>query len=291
MRDADNSVRFRKTRAGASDREGHDQNGGAIVDVGAPRTIQKGYGFPMKRIWVSLVAAALLTVAAIAPAAGQDTVTIDMHEVDDSGQSGSADITSDGDQVIVSIEIDAGPDGVPQPVHIHEGNCRDLGDVAYPLEDVVDGVSESTADVSMAELISGDYAINVHLSEDEMDVHVACGTLPLIGGPSDDDADDAVEDDDAEATDDEDDAVTDDDDDAVAEDDDEAVADDDDDMVEEDDEAAMDDEEEADDAEDLVPATGGAGMGAEGAVVLMTVLGGAALGTGLLVRRRFAQAS
>jgi hypothetical protein len=240
----------------------------------------------MKRIWVSLVAAALLTVAAIAPVAGQDTVTINMQEVDDSGQSGSADITSDGDQVIVSIEIDAGPDGEPQPVHIHEGSCRDLGDVAFPLEDVVDGVSESTADVSLSELLAGEYAINVHLSEDEMDVYVACGTLPLIGGgPSDDDAaeeDDSVEEDDDAATDDEDDAVVDDDDDAVTDDEDDAVADDQDDMVEEDD-------EEADDTEDLVPATGGEGMGAEGAVVLMTILGGAALGTGLLVRRRFAQ--
>ncbi len=257
----------------------------------------------MKRIWVSLVAAALLTVAAIAPVAGQDTITIDMQEVDGSGQSGSADITSDGDQVTVSIEIDPGPDGEPQPVHIHEGDCRDLGDVAYPLEDVVDGVSESTADVSINELISGEYAINVHLSEDEMDVYVACGTLPLIAGPDDDDdaaeeEDDAVEEDDDDAVaDDDDDAVADDDDDAVADDEDDAVTDDEDDAVTDDeddavaddeDDAVVDDEEE-DDAEDLVPATGGEGVGAGSAMILMTVLGGAALGTGLLVRRRFAQ--
>ncbi|TVR75445.1 MAG: hypothetical protein EA415_03855 [Sphaerobacteraceae bacterium] len=259
----------------------------------------------MKRIWVSLVAAALLTVAAIAPAAGQDTVTIDMQEVDDSGQSGTANITSDGDQVVVSIEIEPGPDGEPQPAHIHEGTCQDLGDVAYPLEDVVDGVSESTADVSIADIIASDYAIAVHLSEDEMEVIVACGTTPQIGGaPADDDeADDAVEDDDAAeedddaamdddddaVTDDEDDAVTDDQDDAMVDDEDDAVADDDDDMVEEDDDAAVEDDDAADDTEDLVPATGGAGMGAESAVILMTVLSGAALGGGLLVRRRFAQ--
>jgi hypothetical protein len=241
----------------------------------------------MKRIWVSLVAVVLLTIAAIAPAAAQDTITIDMQEIDGSGQSGTANITSDGDQVIVSIEIDAGPDGEPQPVHIHEGNCRDLGDVAFPLEDVVDGVSESTADVSMSELIGNDYAINVHLSEDQMDVYVACGTLPLIGGgPADDDA--VAEEDDDEAAED-DDAVAEEDDDAVAEDDEDAVADDDEDMAEEEDDATTDDEE-VDDAEDLVPATGGDGLGAESAVVLMTLLSGAALGGGLLVRRRFSQA-
>jgi hypothetical protein len=50
------------------------------------------------------------------------------------------------------------------------------------------------------------------------------------------------------------------------------------------------DDEETDDTEDLVPATGGSGMSAEAAVVMMSLLGGAALGTGLLVRRRFSQA-
>jgi hypothetical protein len=249
--------------------------------------MQKGYGFPMKRIWVSLVAVAMLSIAAIVPAAAQDTITIDMQEIEDSGQSGTANITSDGDQVVVSIEIDAGPDGEPQPVHIHEGNCRDLGDVAFPLEDVVDGVSESTADVSMSDLLANDYAINVHLSEDQMDVYVACGTLPLIGaGPAADD--DAAEEDDA--VEEEDDAVAEEDDDAVAEDDEEAVTDDaEEDMTEEDD-AVVEEDDEADDVDDLVPATGGEGMGAESAVILMTLLSGAALGTGLLVRRRYSQA-
>jgi hypothetical protein len=258
--------------------------------------MQKGYGFPMKRIWVSLAAVVVLTIAAISPAAAQDTITIDMQEIDGSGQSGTANITSDGDQVTVSIEIDAGPDGEPQPVHIHEGNCRDLGDVAVPLEDVVDGVSESTADISLSELIAGDYAINVHLSEDQMDVYVACGTTPLIGGgPADDEAaeeDEEATDDEDEAATEDDDAAVDEDDDAAAEDDDAAVEDDEDAAATDDDEAAADDATAEDDeeVEDLVPATGGDGMGAESAVLLMTVLSGAALGTGLMVRRRFGQA-
>jgi hypothetical protein len=257
-----------------------------FIKAVAPRTMQKGYGFPMKRIWVSLAAVVVLTIAAFSPAAAQDTITIDMQEIDGSGQSGTANITSDGDQVIVSIEIDPGPDGEPQPVHIHEGNCRDLGDVAFPLEDVVDGVSESTADVSLSELISGDYAINVHLSEDQMDVYVACGTTPLIGGGA---ADDEAAEEDDEAAEEDDEAATDEEDDAAVEDDDAAT---------DDDEDAATDDEEADDAtteddeevEDLVPATGGDGMAAESAVLLMTVLGGAALGTGLIARRRFSQA-
>lgn len=228
----------------------------------------------MKRIWVSLVAAALLTVAAIAPAAAQDTITIDMQEVDESGQSGSANITSDGEQVIVAIEIDAGPDGEPQPLNIHDGTCRDLGEVAYPLEDVVDGMSESSADISLSDIISGEYAIVVSQAEGEDDVIVACGTTPLIGGAAPAEDEEAAEDEDGA--------------DEAAEDD-EAAEEDEDASTDEEDDAAAEDDDEDDDTEDLVPATGGAGMGAEGAVILMTVLSGAALGGGLLVRRRFAQ--
>lgn len=254
----------------------------------------------MKRIWVSLVAAALLTVAAIAPAAAQDTITIDMQEVDESGQSGSANITSDGEQVIVAIEIDAGPDGEPQPLNIHDGTCRDLGEVAYPLEDVVDGMSESSADISLSDIISGEYAIVVSQAEGEDDVIVACGTTPLIGGaaPAEDEeeAEDAAEEDEEAAEDEdgadeaaEDDEAAEEDEDASTDEEDDAAAEDDDEMTDEEDDAAAEEDDEDDDTEDLVPATGGAGMGAEGAVILMTVLSGAALGGGLLVRRRFAQ--
>lgn len=276
----------------------------------------------MKRFWLTLVAAAVLTVSAVAPAAAQDTVTIDMKEVDGSGQVGSADITTDGDQVIVSIEIDAGEEGVPQPAHIHEGTCQDLGDVAYPLDDVEDGVSESTADVSMSELLAEEYAINVHLSEDEADTYVSCGNLPLIGGGSDDgegddaaeeedeaaeEDDEAAEEDDAdegsqdeaeEATDDqdggdeaaqdEDQAAEEDDADEAAEDNGDAAADDEDADATEDDDATAEDDEEA---EEVAPATGslsgpeaGAGIGA------MLLLAGGALSAGLFVRRRAHQA-
>lgn len=242
----------------------------------------------MKRIWLSLIAAAVLAVAAFAPAAAQDTVTIDMNEVDDSGQSGSANITTDGEQVTVAIEIDAGEEGVPQPAHIHEGSCDDLGDVAYPLDSVEDGESESTADVGMDELLPGEYAINVHLSEDQMDVHVACGNLPLIGGAPDDEGEGEEEEaDDEEAEDDE-----------SADDEDEEEADD---EEAEDDETAEDEGDDTDDAEDaaddeddaqeVAPAAGSiAGPDAGASVTIMLLLSGAALAGGLLLRRQVVRA-
>jgi hypothetical protein len=218
----------------------------------------------MKRVYWSALFAGVLMISMLAPAAAQDTVTIDMREVDGSGQFGSADVTSDGEQTIISIEIEPGEAGVPQPAHIHYGSCNDLGDVAYPLDDVVDGVSESTADVSISELIGREYAINVHLSEEEMGVSVSCGTLPLIPSAApDDEADDAVEEDDAtEEADDEE-------------------------AVEEADDATTEDDEEADDVAALLPATGSiGGASPETAVMLMVLLAGAAMGVGVAIRRR-----
>ncbi|TVR75444.1 MAG: hypothetical protein EA415_03850 [Sphaerobacteraceae bacterium] len=246
----------------------------------------------MKRFWISMIAAGLLTIAAIAPAAADEhSMTIDLDEVDGSGVSGTATMTETDGETTVSIELDGTPEDGVHPVHIHAGTCDDLGDVVFPLEDVVDGMSESTVEASIDDIMAADHAINVHLSEDEMDVYVACGNIG-----TGDEEDDAVMDDDAVAEDD-DDAVTDYDDDAVAEDDDAAVEDDDAAVTDDDDAEAADDadaiaeeDDAADDAEDLVPATGGvAGFGAEAGILMMTLAAGLTLGAGVLIRRRSLQ--
>lgn len=251
----------------------------------------------MKRIWISLIAAGLLTIAAIAPAAGQNIFSVALDSVDDSGVSGGASVRGVDDGVEITVFISQGDEGGVHPVHVHDGTCDDLGGVAYPLENIEDGESVTVIeDITLGDIMTGEYAINAHLSEDEMDTYVMCGNIPAVEGLSPSDDDDAAEDEDGDAAEEDDDEAAEDDDDAAAEDDDEAAEDDDDAAAEDDDEAAEgdddaseEDDEDEEETEDLVPATGGEGMGAESAVILMTVLGGAALGTGLLVRRRFAQ--
>jgi hypothetical protein len=298
----------------------------------------KGWVSPMKRFWISLIAAGVLAVAAFAPAAAQNIFSVPLDDVDDSGVTGGASIRGVDEGVEITVFISAGDEGGVHPVHVHDGTCDDLGDVAWPLEDIEDGESVTVLDdITLGDIMTGEYAINAHQSEDEMDVNVMCGNVPAVEGLAPDEDDDAAEEDDDAATDDEDDAVTDDDDDAVADDDDDAVADDDDDAVTDDDDDAVTDDDDdavtddddavtddeddavtddeddavtddeddavtddtdevteeddaADDAEDIVPATGGVGMNAEGAVLLMTLLSGGALGGGLLLRRRVSQA-
>jgi hypothetical protein len=216
----------------------------------------------MKRIWVSIIAAGLLTIAAFSPVAGEDTITLDLQETDDSGVSGNVRIASANGETDVEVLITAGlQDGAVHPVHIHDGTCDDLGGVAYPLDDIVGGVSESTVDAELSELLEGEYAINVHLSADEMQVNIACADVvePAVGGPADDDEEAA----DDEATDDE-----------AADDHDHA-------------DDAMEDDE-ADDVEDeIVPAAGSVGgVNSDSMALIIALIAASTLGVGVLVRRQ-----
>ena len=100
-----------------------------------------------------------------------------------------------------SADDNSGSAGSVHPAHIHFGSCSDLGEVFFPLSDVVpDGlvqegslvstsgkigvetgapvaISTSTIDVTIAELITGPHALNVHKSSAEIGTYLACGDL------------------------------------------------------------------------------------------------------------------
>ena len=112
-----------------------------------------------------------------------DGVSIDLEEQNASGQSGTATFSVNDDGTVhVSIEISGGG-ADPQPAHIHEGTCDELNpQPAFPLESVVNGASETDVDVSLDELALASYAVNVHKSEAEADVYVACGDITSVTG-------------------------------------------------------------------------------------------------------------
>ena len=140
-----------------------------------------------RRTW----AIGLLTLATVVAGCGNDSENnaegepaydVELAEQNSSGQSGRVTVTEDGEQVKVVIELD-GTGDVAQPAHIHTGSCDTLGDVAYPLSDVVDGRSETMLDTTIEELQDGvtadaGLAVNVHASADDADTYVACGELP-----------------------------------------------------------------------------------------------------------------
>lgn len=92
----------------------------------------------------------------------------------------------------------------PHPAHIHAGTCEELGEVVYPLNDLQPIALEATpeispaaapgstpvsdvrevvpdsdtrVDVSLDELVEGEYAINVHESAEDIETYIACGNI------------------------------------------------------------------------------------------------------------------
>ena len=108
---------------------------------------------------------------------GGDAISVSLSPVGDASQFGTATLTPEGDQTRVVLDVDS-PVSNSQPAHIHEGTCADLNpEPAFGLPNVVDGRSESTVDVSLETLTASDYAINLHMSDDDLTTYTSCGDI------------------------------------------------------------------------------------------------------------------
>jgi hypothetical protein len=132
----------------------------------------------MKRLSLLLMPLVLVTVAQLSAAAATSTLTINISAQNSSGESGTATLTQVGADVKVVLAIKGAPATTPQPAHIHDGTCANLGGVAYPLSNVVNGASTTTVKgVTIDKLLGGKYAINVHESAANLSKYVACGEI------------------------------------------------------------------------------------------------------------------
>jgi hypothetical protein len=117
---------------------------------------------------------------ALAACTGQQAAsrTVELATLNDSGVTGSAVLTDLGDGT-TRVEVDVDPAGHPDmPAHIHPGTCVDLvPQPRYPLQNVVDGVSETVVPASLEELFAGGLALNVHTSTDDYATYTACAEL------------------------------------------------------------------------------------------------------------------
>ncbi len=129
----------------------------------------------------AVLAVVLSLVALLAPTGGAgaaDSVTIRLEMQNNSGQSGTAELTDMGGGMtkVVLMLTDMG--ATPQPVHIHEGTCATLNPKPkYPLTNLVNGKSETMVQASLRDLLAENHAINVHKSAQESAVYTACGDL------------------------------------------------------------------------------------------------------------------
>ncbi len=122
----------------------------------------------------------------VAPAAAQDeageSVLVTLAELDGSGVSGTATLTASGAQTGVTVQV-AGASGV-HPAHIHPGTCEAHDPTpAFPLTSVdASGASNSTIGAALADLLTGGYVVDLHLSALELGTYVTCGPIPAGAG-------------------------------------------------------------------------------------------------------------
>jgi hypothetical protein len=113
------------------------------------------------------------------------TITIALNEYKGSGVSGWATLTANGKGVDVKMAVTGAAVTGNQPTHIHTGTCDNFDpSPTYPLSTFVldpltaDGVSSTNVpNVSLDQLLAGDYVILVHKSPDELTTYFVCGDI------------------------------------------------------------------------------------------------------------------
>lgn len=120
----------------------------------------------------------LLLLAACGPASGGEARVYELIAKNDSGVTGSVTLTNAGDdRTRVSVDVD--PAGHPDmPAHIHPGTCAEpVPQPKYPLENVRDGSSTTEVPASLDELLDDTVSLNLHHSNDRMQISTACVDL------------------------------------------------------------------------------------------------------------------
>ena len=110
-----------------------------------------------------------------------EPLEIAIVEQNGSGESGTAELKPNGAGTDILLSTGAVAAGVPNPAGIYKGSCADVqGKAAYELPTLEEGLSATTLDVSLDELLEG-YVINVRKSKAD-DTSIACGEIKEPAG-------------------------------------------------------------------------------------------------------------
>lgn len=123
--------------------------------------------------------------ALVAPRAAQaqddqESTTVTLVEIDNSGVSGVATLDADGDQTTMTVRLTGAFDD--HLVNIARGSCGDSGSAGPEPEGMSwvtdpDGFADAVVPVPLDELTAGGYSITVHRSEAQPDELIACGDI------------------------------------------------------------------------------------------------------------------
>ncbi|MDP9352398.1 MAG: hypothetical protein M3P51_12770 [Chloroflexota bacterium] len=123
--------------------------------------------------------ALLLALQGAGVAAGPDSTTVRLDAQNKSGINGTATLTDNGNgTTTISIKLRNTKANSMHPGHLHEGTCKGtIPTIRYPLEDVVDGKSETTVKAPLGRLLSEELYINLHPSHEKLFPVITCGGL------------------------------------------------------------------------------------------------------------------
>ena len=131
-----------------------------------------------KRITLAVCAAAALFAASAALGAAADQRVFAIDAQNNSGVHGTITLTAMGQKTRVALALVGTAPGVPLPAHVHPGPCAKLDPKpAYPLSNVVDGVSVTDVNAPIDALEKPTMSINVHESAANIAHYIACGDL------------------------------------------------------------------------------------------------------------------
>jgi Cu/Zn superoxide dismutase len=121
-------------------------------------------------------------------------VVVQLSSLRDSGQTGTATLTPQGDNTLVVLELKGQPEGTFEPAHVHENYCANIDpSPQYFLTDsstesdggrlwVENGKASALIQVPLETLRAKQHAVNVHLSPKNLPHYVACGDIPGVDG-------------------------------------------------------------------------------------------------------------
>ena len=120
----------------------------------------------------------VLLLAACGPASGGEARVYELVAKNDSGVTGTVTLTPLGDDR-TTVVVDVDPAGHPDmPGHIHPGTCAEpVPQPKYPLENIRDGASTTEVPVSLDDLLADTVSINLHYSNEHMEISTACVDL------------------------------------------------------------------------------------------------------------------
>jgi hypothetical protein len=123
---------------------------------------------------------------------GGNDVTFALDEQHGSGLSGESTLIEDSGRLTVTVSLDGDDSGTARPAHIHSGTCDSPGPAVHPLDNVVDGSSETVLEATLSSVQDGNHSVDVHASAADIDTDVACGDIPLAGDDNGDGAADGL---------------------------------------------------------------------------------------------------